>query len=765
MLLEQWRGTLDRVSLGRACGTPCSWRRGSSAGTATELLIHADRGRHPEDVSERRPDGRAGGTAAGASASSRVDRDRVADREVELAPSRRAVARSSVDVGRSHPGERADRPRCPPRPRPSTSAAAASASAPTAATRAPTARPRCSRRAAIPQGDYAPVPWLLSVAGWAALARDRRRRRRVRPGRRRRGRSPQRAAAGPVPPAPLLPRLARRARCARFLPLTGGFARAASRVGLRALEEPRRLRAPGRRRPTTGAATASTTCPLDAIVIDSPWETQYNTWRFNPHQFPDAAGMVRAMRDDGVRTVVWVTPWVEPRVGRRPEAARPESRSSSTANPPRTTRRARAPATSSATPTATPSVGQLVDGDGLDRRLHLARGRRLVAASWRGAVLELGVEGDQGRRRRGLLLPARRALRRRPHAAPRRPGPTDDLYRRTTQESLDAVHGPASGVALRALRLDRPARDRDALGRRPGLGLLVAAGAASTALLTSAASGFSNCLARRRRLSRRAGSPSAAEPELLVRWAAVRRAVAAHAGARPLPAGGLDVRRRGAAISTARPCVLHERLVPYIRAAAATAERSGLPIMRPLCLVDPADPEGWAIADSYFLGPALWVAPVLEEGATSRRTYLPRGEWVCWWTRRAAHAAATGSTADAPLERIPLWVRAGSIVVDLPRGRSRPRPRRGGPRARARGDALGRAAARQDGRPPRRRDRDRLATRRMVCQAGAGRQLQRTAEAESSSEASSVTRRSISSRVARTSSSGLPFGSGSSQSM
>ena len=43
--------------------------------------------------------------------------------------------------------------------------------------------------------------------------------------------------------------------------------------------------------------------PLDAIVIDSPWATQYNTWEFNPYQFPDAPGMVKQMRADGVRTV------------------------------------------------------------------------------------------------------------------------------------------------------------------------------------------------------------------------------------------------------------------------------------------------------------------------------------------------------------------------------------------------------------------------------------------------------------------------------
>jgi alpha-glucosidase (family GH31 glycosyl hydrolase) len=50
--------------------------------------------------------------------------------------------------------------------------------------------------------------------------------------------------------------------------------------------------------------------PLDAIVLDSPWETQYNTWEPNPHQFPDFAGMVARWRAIGVRTVVWVTPWV-----------------------------------------------------------------------------------------------------------------------------------------------------------------------------------------------------------------------------------------------------------------------------------------------------------------------------------------------------------------------------------------------------------------------------------------------------------------------
>jgi alpha-glucosidase (family GH31 glycosyl hydrolase) len=113
--------------------------------------------------------------------------------------------------------------------------------------------------------------------------------------------------------------------------------------------------------------------------------------------------------------------------------------------------------------------------------------------------------------------------------------------------------------------------------------------------------------------------------------------------------------------------VLHERLVPYIRAAAATAARSGLPIVRPLCLLDPADERGWSVADAYGFGPALWVAPVLERGAREREVVLPRGEWIDFWTAERV-AGGAEVLAAAPLARIPVWVRSGSLVVTDPAG-------------------------------------------------------------------------------------------------
>jgi hypothetical protein len=84
-----------------------------------------------------------------------------------------------------------------------------------------------------------------------------------------------------------------------------------------------------------------------------------------------------------------------------------------------------------------------------------------------------------------------------------------------------------------------------------------------------------------------------------------------------------------------------------------------------LCLVDQGDGRGWEIADAYFFGPAFWVAPVLTERARRRSVYLPRGEWIDAWTGEAV-VGGRDVTAEAPLERIPVWVRRGAIVVTHP---------------------------------------------------------------------------------------------------
>ena len=149
----------------------------------------------------------------------------------------------------------------------------------------------------IPQGDYAPAPWLQSNAGYALWCEthgagtrfDLDGRRSV----------STRAAAGPLrvhilaDPSPA-------ARLRRYLALTGrpallpewgyGFWKS------RDVYPDRDVLVDD----VHGCLRHG--IPIDAVVLDSPWETQYNTWTPNPHQFPDFAGMVAELRSSGVRT-------------------------------------------------------------------------------------------------------------------------------------------------------------------------------------------------------------------------------------------------------------------------------------------------------------------------------------------------------------------------------------------------------------------------------------------------------------------------------
>jgi alpha-D-xyloside xylohydrolase len=92
------------------------------------------------------------------------------------------------------------------------------------------------------------------------------------------------------------------------------------------------------------------------------------------------------------------------------------------------------------------------------------------------------------------------------------------------------------------------------------------------------------------------------------------------------------------------------------------AHTEGLPPMRPLFLAFPHDETCWVVADQFLLGDDLLVAPVVTEGARERRVYLPAGAgWRDAWTGEAA-PGGQWLVAPAPLERIPVYVRAdGSL--------------------------------------------------------------------------------------------------------
>jgi alpha-glucosidase (family GH31 glycosyl hydrolase) len=106
---------------------------------------------------------------------------------------------------------------------------------------------------------------------------------------------------------------------------------------------------------------------------------------------------------------------------------------------------------------------------------------------------------------------------------------------------------------------------------------------------------------------------------------------------------------------------LHVSLFPYLYAYAEEATNSGLPIMRHLMLEYPDDPMAWKAENEYLLGTKILVAPVISEGATTRSLYLPKGMWADYWTGEVLKGGREVEVS-APLDRIPIFLRAGSII-------------------------------------------------------------------------------------------------------
>lgn len=107
---------------------------------------------------------------------------------------------------------------------------------------------------------------------------------------------------------------------------------------------------------------------------------------------------------------------------------------------------------------------------------------------------------------------------------------------------------------------------------------------------------------------------------------------------------------------------LRYNLIPYIYSAGKKTYDTGAPFMRALWMDFPHDKAVADIRDEYMFGPALLVAPVTGQGQTERQVYLPAGtDWYDYWTNEK-HAGGQTVKVAAPIDQIPLFVKAGSIL-------------------------------------------------------------------------------------------------------
>jgi sulfoquinovosidase len=105
----------------------------------------------------------------------------------------------------------------------------------------------------------------------------------------------------------------------------------------------------------------------------------------------------------------------------------------------------------------------------------------------------------------------------------------------------------------------------------------------------------------------------------------------------------------------------HTALFPLRKTLLGEAEAHGWPMARPLLFDYPEDPQAWVTEDQWLLGPLL-VAPIIERHADGREVYLPAGhDWIDLWTGRR-HAGGDTVRAEAPVGRIPLYLRSDGVL-------------------------------------------------------------------------------------------------------
>ncbi len=110
---------------------------------------------------------------------------------------------------------------------------------------------------------------------------------------------------------------------------------------------------------------------------------------------------------------------------------------------------------------------------------------------------------------------------------------------------------------------------------------------------------------------------------------------------------------------------LRYRLIPYLYSNTWVQYKTGLPLMRALVFDYQDDVNVYDIADQYIFGNNIMVCPVTEKGAQTRVVYLPEGQWFDYWTG-IPYSGKQYINVVAPLDKIPIFVKAGSIIPTQP---------------------------------------------------------------------------------------------------
>jgi len=111
---------------------------------------------------------------------------------------------------------------------------------------------------------------------------------------------------------------------------------------------------------------------------------------------------------------------------------------------------------------------------------------------------------------------------------------------------------------------------------------------------------------------------------------------------------------------------LRYKLLPYIYSAFWENHKYGFPILRPIVMVEQEQFNNWFRQDEFTFGDKILICPIFEAGAKGRWLYLPQGKWYYYWTSEIYEGGKEDFWLDVSLETMPLFVRAGSVIPEYP---------------------------------------------------------------------------------------------------
>jgi len=396
--------------------------------------------------------------------------------------------------------------------------------------------------------------------------------------------------------------------------------------------------------------------PASVILIDSPWATNYNSYEFNPKQFDDARKMIAHLHDEGYKLVLWHTPFLDQRNNQPGEEGFAD----------------KIPLT---------AAGNFTEAERSGYFVHRPDGSPYLADWWKGTgalidftnaaakkwwqgqvgkAIAMGADGFKDDDAEGNFIGDVKLASGEDQRLVRNRYAVD--YNHAVAEALaerkgkDWVLLQRSGTAgSNGLPFFWSGDNESTFSTENGLPTVVTAG------LNAGMSGISlwmSDLGGYMKKSRYAG-----DDVLFARWTEYSALSPGMEVINQMNLGPWDYGDE--VLRIFRQCsILHMSLFPYLYAAAQQSAHNGLPVMRALVLMHQDDAMAREEESEYYFGPDLLVAPVLSP-VTQRAVYLPEGNWIDYWSGQRLSGRRT-LAADAPIDRIPLYVLDGTILPKIP---------------------------------------------------------------------------------------------------